>query len=134
MAKKASNLAVLSNQIEPEWHEVLSVNYDRHEKNGKTASMRVSYNTISGPYREWVCFEHKGFARNKAVSWYKRVGYGDVPDTVEDALTVKYQNPTRICTRQAGKFFEIIAYDFTEKQDVPFDAVEPEEWLDEIPF
>lgn len=59
----------------------------RHEKEGKTPSMRVDY---TGGWQEriseWVCFEHHGYARNRAIAWWReRGGKMPVPATVEEA-------------------------------------------------
>jgi DNA repair protein RadD len=131
LSKKASNLAVLSVQIEPEWHEVVSVRYSKHSKPGKAPSMCVTYNTLDGPYREWVCYEHTGYAREKACQWHKRrCNNVVIPKTIEEALINTFSNPTRISTRQAGKYHEIVGYDFTEKTD----EVSPDDWTPQTPF
>lgn len=114
LERTAATQAVMSNQVEPEWQKVVSVLYKLHEKEGKTPSMCVVYNTLAGPFREWVCFQHTGFARDKAVKWHRVRSDAELPGKVQDALTVKYKAPTGILTRKAGKFFEIIGYDWEE--------------------
>jgi len=115
LSMKPSNAAVLSHQIEPEWYDVRSVNYIHHAKEGKTPSLCVAYNTMYGPFREWVCYEHAGFAREKACRWHKKRSNEPVPRKVEDALKIRFKEPKRICTRKAGKYHEIIDFDFGEK-------------------
>ena len=112
LGKTASTMAVMSNQVEPEWHKVVSILYKLHEKEGKTPSMCVTYNTLDGPFREWICYQHTGFAREKAARWHRVRSGTDAPKTITDALRLKYREPTGILTRQAGKFFEIIGYDW----------------------
>lgn len=100
----------------PEWHEVMGVSYNKHEKNGKPPSMAVSYATMNGPFREWICFEHEGYARDKARAWFQmRLPGAKVPDTVSEALAHKYQVPHRICVKRDGKFFRIVDFDWTVK-------------------
>lgn len=78
----------------PEWYEVHAVDYDVHYKSGWTEgdpiTMKVSYHWSDGlkdwPFAEWVCFEHKGFARGKAEKWWKARSYAPVPDTTEEAV------------------------------------------------
>ena len=70
---KVSYAALLSAQREQTltWHDVTRVDYKRHSKPGKPDSMRVDY--YSGLLRcasEWVCFEHTGYARQKAEQWW----------------------------------------------------------------
>lgn len=100
----------------PEWHEVMGVSYNRHEKNGKPPSMAVSYATMNGPFREWICFEHVGYARDKARAWFQmRLPGAKIPNTVDEALSHKYQVPHRICVKRDGKFFRIVDFDWTVK-------------------
>jgi DNA repair protein RadD len=118
----ASNLPVLSNQTSPpEWVNVTGVSYRRHEKQGKTPSMCVSYRCGLSFHREWICVEHTGFARSKAVQWWsKRDASCSVPDTVEDAVAWSgdLAQPSRIQVRQNGKFTEIVSHDFTPVEPV----------------
>ncbi|MCW7553325.1 helicase-related protein [Endozoicomonas gorgoniicola] len=63
----ASNGALLNSQVEPEWLDVDELFYDIHEKFGKPPSLQVTYRCGFETVREWVCFEHGGYARQKAV-------------------------------------------------------------------
>ncbi len=117
LKKTASNAAVMSNQIEPEWHKIVSIRYQVHEKEGKTPSMCVIYNTLDGAFREWVCFQHTGFAREKAAKWHRVRSSTEVPKNITDALAVKYKAPTGILTRKVGKYFEIIGFDWEESAE-----------------
>lgn len=114
LKKTAETAAVISNQIEPEWRKILSVVYKLHAKEGKTPSMCVTYNTLDGPFREWICFEHTGFAREKAAKWHRSRSDLLVPSNIIEALAIKYKAPTGVLTRQVGKFHEILAYDWEE--------------------
>jgi DNA repair protein RadD len=122
ISDRASALPVLSSQIvvpPPEWVNVTGVSYRRHEKQGKTPSLCVSYRCGLSFHREWICVQHTGFARSKAVQWWsKRDASGSVPDTVDDAVAWSgdLAQPSRIQVRQNGKFTEVVAYDFTEPQ------------------
>lgn len=119
ITKSASVAPVISTQIQPEWHSVININYDRHEKPNKTPSMRVSYFTLNGIFREWICFEHTGFAREKAHKWHRARSDDAVPRTVNEALTLNYPVPSEICVRQNGKFFDILGYRWDEKPAKP---------------
>lgn len=112
LTKKPSDLSILSSQIVPEWRDIVSISYRLHAKEGKTPSMCVTYNTLSGPYREWVCYEHSGYARERACKWHSYRAGTEAPKTVAEALKVTYREPTRIQTRQSGKYHEICGYDF----------------------
>ncbi|MCA3380182.1 MAG: DEAD/DEAH box helicase family protein [Roseomonas sp.] len=112
---RASSNAILSTQQQAEWVNVDAVLYRRHEKPGKPASMRVIYDVGFLTYSEWVCFEHTGYARQKAEAWWKR-RHADlpVPKTVEDALKLTdfLREPVAIQVRPAGQYTEIVAVRF----------------------
>jgi DNA repair protein RadD len=112
IAKTASTMKAMSNQIEPIWHEVISITYKIHVKEGKTPSLCVTYNTLDGPFREWVCYEHSGFAREKAARWHKARSSLPCPTKVVEALGVPFKEPAAVQTRAAGKFHEVIGFDW----------------------
>lgn len=78
----------LRNPIE-RWN-VQVVNFRRHEKPGKPATLCVEYHGwFQQSVREWVCFDHPAgsFPRRKASAWWKdRGGLDPVPANVEEAL------------------------------------------------
>lgn len=108
----ASTAPVMSNQVEPEWHDVISVVYRQACKEGKTPYMAVIYNTLDGMFRDFVCYKHTGFAREKAVKWHRARTDADIPQDIPDALKIKFKEPKRILTRKVGKYAEVIGYDF----------------------
>jgi DNA repair protein RadD len=88
---KASNAAILSGQITTTQYRVQDVCYSVHVKHGADEdapkSMRVDYKVGWHDFKsEWVCFEHDGYARAKAVAWWKRRSPDPVPDTAERAV------------------------------------------------
>jgi len=85
------------------WWEVDAVGWNQHYKGGNPdnlpSTLKVSYSvscmddvevgnmarkrtTVS----EWVCFEHKGFPRNNAVSWWEARSDMPIPATVREAM------------------------------------------------
>ncbi|USE34115.1 hypothetical protein [Endozoicomonas sp. SCSIO W0465] len=127
---EASTAALLSAQVEPEWFEVDEVIYSIHEKFGKPPSIQVSYRCGLETIREWICFQHGGYARQKAVMWWvKRFGHLPCPQLTEDAYqqltdTRDMKEPCRIEAIQDGRWQKIRAYDFAVK------AGTPSEWND----
>lgn len=110
----ASSLAVLSSG-KPEWIRVSDISYERHEKPGKPPSLRVDYRCGLLLHREWVCIEHGGYARQKAVAWWqKRAPEVPVPMTVEDALAhaERLRVPAEIAVRPSGRFTEVVGARF----------------------
>lgn len=106
----ASSLAVLSSG-KPEWVKVSDVAYRRHDKPGKPPSLRVDYQCGLVVHKEWVCIEHGGFAREKAVAWWRRRAPDlPVPATVEDALAYSHRLrvPAAIAIRPSGRYTEVV--------------------------
>lgn len=91
-----------------------SVRYNRHEKPGKVPSMRVTYQCGLRQIREWVCVEHSGIARAKALSWWQARTGDTPPRTVEEALPLAWQLPTpvAIVVDETEKYPEILRHEF----------------------
>lgn len=73
-----SNLDVLSKMPElPKWFNVADVKYKVHKKEGKAIStLQVDYYAEYGIKiaTEWICLNHSGFPKQKAVGWlYRRL-------------------------------------------------------------
>jgi DNA repair protein RadD len=115
LANTASTSAVLSSQIRAEWVTVGGVSYHHHEKPGGLPSLRVEYHCGLVTHREWICFEHSGYPRQKAVQWWqKRLLEVAVPRTVAEAqaLSDRLPSPARIRVRPQGRYTEITGYEF----------------------
>ena len=120
MDAKVSYAALLSSQAamaELVWHDVSRVDYKLHQKEGKPDSMRVDY--YGGLLRvasEWVCFNHVGYARQKAENWWMRREQKSMPSGTQDALEWlefhDIEEPARIATRKNGKYTEVKDYEF----------------------
>jgi DNA repair protein RadD len=115
VAAVAASNALLSIQQQGEWCEVTGVAYARHEKPGKPASLRVTYECGLVRHNEWVCFEHTGFPRQKAVGWWlRRAPDLPAPATVVEALQhlAVLRQPSAIQVRPVGQYTEIAAARF----------------------
>jgi DNA repair protein RadD len=105
------------------WHDITKVEYHTHRKEGKPDSLRVDYYSgILKTASEWVCFDHTGYAGQKAVSWWiaRAGGVGLIyPTSVADAIDMlryppkRINEPKRIATRQNGKYTEVRDYEFS---------------------
>lgn len=96
-------------------HAVKAVSYARHAKPGKTPSMRVTYHCGLRQFSEWICVEHAGHARAKALTWWQKRAPGEqCPRTVEEALAKAHALPwpSAITVDETEKFPEILAYAF----------------------
>lgn len=109
---------------------VSQARYARHEKEGGRPSLRVTYTVtpegvapepvtrfqaaIGAKYiSEWICVEHDGYARSKAVRWFARRGCEHTPNTVDLALEAApaLVVPKAILVKE-GKFPEILSHEF----------------------
>ena len=121
---QASNASILSNTNEPERFDVQQIYYCVHIKRNAAPdaprSMRVDYVIdFRTTFSEWICFEHTGFARNKAEAWWcervKDIAEFNIPDNSEDAV---------IAATEYGALREPIAITVVRKQtDKDFDRI-----------
>lgn len=131
----ASKAPVVSTQIKPEWLDVMSVYYSSHTAQGKTVPvMKVTYTTWGGSINEYVCFEHQGFAREKAVNWHrKRLPELACPRKVEYGPTMGYPKPSRILARRNGKFWDVLDAEFPKVEN-EVEKIDDDSEPYEIPF
>lgn len=111
----------------------------RHKKEDRPDSMRVDYTSgISTTYREWICFEHTGYARTKAEEWWRRRFTNPVPNTVSEALDLlDWGDDLRTITKRLRvqkkeKYWQIVGYELGDRITLA-DALPPKA-DDEIPF
>lgn len=123
---------------EPETFLVESVHYALHQKEGKTQSLRVDYRiagqgNLSNIISEWVCLEHEGYARRKAVNWWKERSMADVPFTVAEALALSktIAVPRSITVQQEGRYWRVMS---AEIEEIPDMEIVLEVVNDEVPF
>jgi DNA repair protein RadD len=87
---KASTEGILSGQTTREEHRVSETTYHVHYKRSDPSApltMRVEYRVGFNRYfREWVCFDHTGYARTKAEAWWRARSVEPVPGGTEEAV------------------------------------------------
>lgn len=109
--EEASQKALLSTQIQPEWLRISNVIYARHQKADKPPTLRVDYQCGLARQSEWISIEGSGFPRQKACMWWNKRAPGQaVPMTVAEAMarTGELATPTEIQVKQSGKYTEIV--------------------------
>ncbi len=145
----ATSEGILSDQASRTEYEVEETFYAVHVKRDAPPdaprTMRVDYRVGLNHYvSEWVCFEHDGYARQKAVAWWRQRSHEPVPDSIEQAVELADMGalaPTLAITvlRKPGdKYDRIVGYKLGEKPPRP----ESEDGLpeyagaenDEVPF
>lgn len=143
---KASEAGILSGQVTDVEYEVRDTTYSVHTKRDAPPdapkTMRVDYRLGLNHWQsEFVCFEHEGYARQKAVAWWRQRSPDPVPDTAERGVEIAsgggVASTQHITVRSiAGeKYDRIVSYKLGPKPDpVPagdgFCGYAP----DEIPF
>ncbi|MCK6488470.1 MAG: DEAD/DEAH box helicase [Planctomycetes bacterium] len=116
--REASAAGVLSGQVTTADHQVRAVFYAIHQKRGAPPetpkTLRVEYEVgIGQVHKEWVCFEHVGYARGKAEAWWRARSRDPVPATAAEACSLASDGAlaatTQITVRSvAGEDFERI--------------------------
>ena len=122
--ERAYSLSPVSviDEIGSAWLKVVHTQYKLWKKPLKTPSIRVGYLCRSADWdeseavwiHEWVCPEHQGFARERAVEWFYDRGVYDVPWSAEESLKLTHRLPDHSAikvTRQKNnpKYFRVEA-------------------------
>ena len=139
---QAAHVGILSGQVTDETYEVRDVRYSVHTKKDADEdapkSMRVDYMIGLEQWQsEWICVEHRGYARRKAEGWWHRRSPDPVPMSAEEAvviadaggiamaeqITVRNiagERFDRIIDYQLGPVPEAVPYGDVDLSDVPF--------------
>jgi DNA repair protein RadD len=128
-------------------YAVSDVYYSVHTKRGAgedaPKTMRVDYKVGWHEYKsEWVCFEHAGYARQKAIAWWQRRSPDPVPPTVERAVelaqcgAVAGTSAITVRTVAGDPYERIVDYELGEMPEaVPAELAECSPVQpDEVPF
>lgn len=140
---KASEAGVLSGQVTNTKYTVNDILYSVHTKRGADEdaprSLRVDYKIGWYEYKsEWICFEHQGFARQKAEAWWRRRSRDPIPDTAQRAVEIieggglAQTDAITVRSVSGDPYERIVDYDLGPiPEGVP---VEPWYDPDEVPF
>lgn len=95
----------------PVWQDVDSVTYRRHTSASGRASVCATYACGLLRFREWLCFEHDGFAGRKARQWWRQRSAEPAPATVAEALRrlPGVPVPQAVLVATTGKWAEVRA-------------------------
>lgn len=102
----------ISRKKSVEWYDVSNVNYIIHAPRNKPKMAKVSYQCGLQYFNEYVCIEHKGYAKHKADHWVKfRGGHAtNVEELISEADTLK--KPKRIKVDRRGNYPIVIDAEF----------------------
>ena len=122
----ASTEGILSGQVTTQEYPVKEVRYSVHQKRGAPANaprtMRVEYRLGFNHYQsEWICFEHTGWARKRAESWWRKRSNALVPESIEEAVVLAEAGA--LCETKAvtvrsvtgEEYASVIGYELGEK-------------------
>lgn len=118
----ASNAPALSTDIAPrlERHAVHAVEYQHWPgRDGKRPTLRVTYR---GPFMriasEWICLEHDGYARSKAIAWWAhRAPDTAIPTDIHEAqrrAPLELRVPRAVIVNTQPKYPEVTGYEWNE--------------------
>jgi DNA repair protein RadD len=102
------------------WVPVTERRLYRHEKPGGTPSIRVEYRCGMVVHKEWICPEHKGYARILFEKWWKKHGGGDdAPNTITESFAAapKLFQCAEIAIKPNGKHWEIAGHKLAEADE-----------------
>ncbi|MCK4415107.1 MAG: DEAD/DEAH box helicase family protein [Candidatus Eisenbacteria sp.] len=137
---KACTEGILSSEVTTTEYPVQGVSYTVHHKRGAPddapRTLRVDYRIGFNQYQsEWICFEHTGWARHKAESWWCRRSDVPVPDSAAQAEALANAGAIRetrsITVRSAvgEKYDRIVGYELGARPQ----RREPGDDWDELP-
>lgn len=104
----ASTDAIMNMTAQDDWQPVRDFQMAKHVKDGR-ASLRVDYLVGARVVKEFVCLEHTGFPRQKAVQWWHGMAGTTPPETVDEALARQNEvrMPTEAVIRKEGDFWRV---------------------------
>ena len=149
--ERASTAGSISGQTTDTEYDVQDVYYAVHHKRdadlNHPCTMRVEYRLGFSQYQsEWVCFEHTGYARQKAEAWWRVRSHEPLPESAEQAVdlaeagALAEMKSITVRSVTGEKYDRIIDYELGEKPPPLHDGnlsepVPEYTWAgDEIPF
>jgi DNA repair protein RadD len=97
----------------PIWLKVLGVEYKKHSNYGSPSTVKVTYNAEGHSVNEFICIEHKGYAKHKAQHWIQY--RGGVPCSTADELianSATLRVPNKIRVQRDKKYLVIKDFSF----------------------
>jgi len=123
---KADTVDIIQNDLakKRKWLNVDKVFYKIHKKPGKPNSLKVIYKCRLNYVTEYICLDHKGYARTKAKNWTLfrfTGGLEKMPLTVDELYKVRSQLriPARIKVFVGGRYWSIEEVEFATPEKSP---------------
>jgi DNA repair protein RadD len=124
--RQASDAPALSSDLAPrlERHAVAGVDYHYWSgRDGKLPTLKVTYRgALMRIASEWICFEHQGYPRTKAVTWLATRAPGSkIPATVDEAeqrAPAELRAPLAVVVNTRPKYPEVVGYEWDARAQV----------------
>jgi DNA repair protein RadD len=112
LSPNAVDIDIIDEGVE-KWVEVNGIEYATHGNFGSPTTVKVTYIVGMRKVSEWICVEHKGFAKHKADHWVDYRG-GEKCNTAEELVSQssKLNVPKKILVAKKGKYHVIRDADF----------------------
>jgi len=121
----ASQLEIISKNEKKERYDlkVIDMWVGHHLAKGKNVPvLKVSYKTPNKIINEFICFEHTGYARQKAVAWWNHMVSGESlrrspPITIDEALfrQTEINKPNLIKVDFTGRYPNVVNYLYADR-------------------
>ncbi len=142
---QASSEGILSGESEDTEYDVQDVAYSIHIKrdapDDAPRTMRADYRLgLDHWHSEWICIEHSGYARQKAIAWWKQRSPDPIPDSAERAVEIAQAGgvayPLKVTVRSVAgeKYDRIVACQLGEMPEPVELDVSPIYDESEVPF
>lgn len=140
----AGENGILSGEVTITEYEVADVYYSVHAKRDAPPqtprTMRVDYQVGYHQHQsEWVCFEHSGYARQKAQAWWRLRSTLPVPNNADDAVALAnagalaLARSIKVRAVVGEKYDRIVDYELGAKPDSSdMGSPEPTEVSDDV--
>lgn len=119
-AEAERNVGIMSREkVPPQQVPVVDWKFERHTKAGSPDSVRITYIAGLSTYREWLAFEHAGYANQRACQWWTLHGGSEpFPKSVTEAIERRDEiaMPVTISVKPNGKYFDIVGRAFAEQK------------------
>ena len=106
--RTSSTDSIMNLTAEDNWQPVRDVAFVRHAKND-VASLRADYLVGNRVVKEFHCFDHVGYPRQKAVQWWHRMTGTTPPQSVAEALAriAEVRTPEEAVIVKDGEYWRI---------------------------
>jgi DNA repair protein RadD len=115
---EAADAVIVAALEPPRLYMVDRVEYQRHEKFGKPASLKVTYWCGPSTFEEWVPIEDtRSYIKKHAISWFWQRG-AMCPNTVNEVFEMvpKLPAPDSITVRADGKYWRVVGTDMGNRR------------------